>query len=50
MKPALIYQKNAERTTNKITLPKAFVEKNGRSYYMEIYEGYLILKPIDKTK
>lgn len=50
MTPALIYKKNAERNTNKITLPKAFVEKNGRHYSMEIYENYLILKPIDKIK
>lgn len=47
-KPTLIYQKNADAEKNRIILPKAFVEKNGRSYFMEIYEDKIILRPIKK--
>lgn len=47
MKPLMILQKNAEKGTNKIYLPKKIVEKYGRSYYMEIYEdGSMKLIPI----
>ena len=47
-KPMLILQKNAEKTLNKVVLPKKFVEKNGREYYMEVYEDYIKLIPIKK--
>ena len=47
-KPTLIYQKNADIKMNRIILPKPFVEKHGRSYYMEVYEDKIILKPIKK--
>ena len=36
-------QKNAEKNTNKMRLPKEVVEKFGRSYYMEIYENHIKL-------
>lgn len=46
--PKLIYQKNAERTLNKVVLPKKFVEQHGREYFMEIYNDYIKLVPIKK--
>ena len=46
--PKLILQKNSENGTNKIRLPKKVIEKFGRSYYMEIYDSKIILKPIKK--
>ena len=46
-KPILIYQKHADKTLNKIIIPKFFVEKWGYDYYMEIYEDKIVLKPIN---
>ena len=46
--PKLIYQKNAERTLNKVVLPKKFVEKHGRQFRMEIYDNYIKLVPMKK--
>lgn len=49
-KPILVYQKNAERTTNKMIIPKAIINKWGNHFYMEIYEDKIILKPINLNK
>ena len=47
-KPILVYQKNADKTTNKMIIPKAIIEQWGNSFYMEIYQDKIILKPIKK--
>jgi len=47
-KPILVYQKNLEKTTNKIRLPKRFTDKFENSYYIYEYEDKLVLKPIVK--
>ena len=47
-KPILIFQKNADKTKNKMVIPKSFINKYGYSYYMEVYEDKIILKPIKK--
>ncbi len=47
-KPKLIFQKNVDKTLNKMVIPKFFVDKYGRSFYMEVYEDKLIIKPIKK--
>ena len=49
MEPILRLQKNAERNTNKVTLPKAIVEQWGRQFYMEIYVDHIKLIPIKKN-
>lgn len=49
-KPMIILQKNAERNTNKMRLPKQVIEQWGNRYYMEIYNDKIILKPIRKDK
>ena len=41
-------QKNVEKGTNKIQLPKKVVEEMGSQFYMEIYEDKIILIPIKK--
>lgn len=46
--PKLIFQKNVDKTLNKMVIPKFFVEKHGRQYYMEIYEDKIVLKPMKK--
>lgn len=48
--PILIYQKNAEKTTNKILIPHFIIDKWGNQFYMEIYEDKIILKPILKEE
>lgn len=47
-KPLLIFQKNADKTLNKVVIPKFFIERYGRQFYMEIYQEKIILKPIKK--
>lgn len=45
-KPIMVYQKNIEKTRNKLSIPKAFVETNGNKCYLEVYNGYLKIVPI----
>ena len=47
-KPLLIFQKNADIEKNRVIIPKAFIEKFGRNFSMEVYEDKIILKPIKK--
>ena len=44
----LVYQKNAEKTTNKIRLPKQFCENKGYNFIMKIYKDKIELIPIEK--
>lgn len=49
MREPLVYQKNAEKSTNKIRLPKFFCDKNGYNFIMKIYQDDRIeLIPIEK--
>ena len=47
-KPNLIYQKNADAKMNRIIIPKFFIDKFGRQFYMEIYEDKIVLIPVKK--
>lgn len=47
-KPILVYQKNADKTTNKMIIPKAIIQQWGNKFYMEIYADKIVLKPIEK--
>ena len=47
-KPILIYKKSADRTTNKMIIPKAIIENWGNQFYMEVYANKIVLKPIRK--
>jgi len=47
--PIIRLQKNAEKGTNKIRLPRNIIEAFGHMFYMEIYKDKIILIPI-KTK
>ena len=49
-KPILILQKNIEKKTNKIRLPKIFTDKHKKETYMEVYEDYIKIIPIRKEK
>ena len=48
MKETLVYQRNAEKSTNKIRLPKFFCRKKGYNFIMKIYENKIELIPIEK--
>lgn len=45
-KPILIYQKKADKTTNKMIIPKAIIENWGNEFFMEVYSDKIVLKPI----
>jgi len=47
-KPKLVFQKNADKTTNKMIIPKTIIEQWGNQFYMEIYQDKIVLKPIKK--
>lgn len=49
-KQKLILQKNADKKLNRIIIPKFFVDKYGRNFYMEVYEDYIKLIPVRKEK
>ena len=49
-KPILVYKKRTEKNTNKIIIPKAFVQQWGDRLSMEIYNGYIKLVPIKENK
>ena len=49
--PILVFQKNADKTFNKIIIPKFIIDNFSRSFTMEIYEdGTMVLKPIMKKE
>ncbi len=48
-KPIMVYQKNIETTRNKIIIPQAYINANGRKCYMEVYEDYLKIVPIKEN-
>lgn len=49
-KEKLVFQKNLDKTKNRVVIPKFFVEKHGYRYYMEIYDDKIILKPVKLKK
>lgn len=49
-KPLLIYNKKADKTTNKMIIPKVIIDNWGNEFYMEIYSDKIVLKPIWKDK
>ena len=49
-KPTLIYQKNADKVMNRIIIPKVFIDKFGRNFYLEMYEDKLIIRPVRKEE
>ena len=44
----LVFQKNADKVMNRVIIPKFFIDKYGRNFYMEIYDDYIKLIPINK--
>lgn len=46
--PVMTLQKNVERNTNKIRIPKAIIESFGKKFYMKIYSDKIVLIPVNK--
>ena len=48
--PTLVFQKNVDKTQNKMIIPKFFVEKWGLNYVMYVNneKGEITIKPIKK--
>jgi hypothetical protein len=46
----IVYEKNADKTLNRIIIPKFFIDKYGRRFYMEVYEDYIKLIPMKEEK
>ena len=49
-KPVVVFSKKADKTTNKIIIPKMIIDQWGNEFYMEIYSDKIILKPIKKEE
>lgn len=46
----LVFQKNADRSRNRVIIPQFFIDKHGLRYYMEVYNDYIKLIPIKENK
>ena len=42
----IMYHKRAEKNKNRIIIPKSYIEKYGRNFYMIIRDGEIVLKSI----
>ena len=47
-KPTLVFQKNVDKTTNKMIIPKVLVNQWGPTYRMEVYDDCIVLRPVKK--
>ena len=45
---SVTFLKNADKTLNRVIIPKFFIDKYGRSFYMKVYDNYIKLIPVDK--
>lgn len=46
--PMLVLMKKADKSLNKIIIPKICINKWGYDFKMEVYEDKIILKPLKK--
>ena len=44
----ITYQKNADKIRNRIIIPKFFIDKHGREFYMQIFDNYIKLIHVKK--
>ena len=45
-----VFQKNADKYLNRVNIPKQFIDKWGRNFYMEVYYNKIVLRPRLETK
>lgn len=49
--PIRVFMKRADKTWNKIIIPKFIIDKFARDFLMEVYDdGTMVLKPIMKKE
>ena len=48
MQPIVTYQKTVDKEKNRIILPRWFIKKHSKYFILEVYEDYMILRPILK--
>ena len=48
--PRFIFQKNADKTLNRIMIPKFFIDEFGRKFIMKVYKDKIVLEPIREEK
>lgn len=46
--PILRFMKKVDKAVNKMIIPKSFIKKHGREFYMEVYEDKIVLIPLKK--
>lgn len=46
-KPVFIFQKNVDKNTNKMIIPRFLVKQWGYSYSMEVFEDKIVLRPLE---
>ena len=48
--PIYVYQKNADKTLNRILIPKHFIDEHGRRFYMKVYKDKIVLIPVEEKE
>lgn len=48
--PIFIYQKTADKEKNRVIIPKKFIDKHGKNFYMIGYKDKIVIKPIIEEK
>jgi hypothetical protein len=48
VQPTLRLQKNVDSAQNKMVIPRTFVKKWGKSFYMDVYDDKIVIIPIKK--
>lgn len=48
--PIITCMKNAEKTTNKILIPKIAIDMFGRQFYLKVYTDKIVLVPIKREE
>ena len=46
--PILVLRKKADKTLNKMIIPKVFINKWGYDFKVKVYEDKIVLEPIRK--
>lgn len=46
----IIFTKHADNSLNRIIIPKSFINKYGRDFYLYMYEDKIVVKPVSENK
>ena len=48
MKTLFTFMKRADKTLNRIVIPKFIIDKFGRDFYLEVHQDKIVLIPLKK--